>query len=198
MADWLRPVLVVMALPEEAQGLFVAPSVDVVFTGIGKVNASYRLTRALMQRRALGTTPELVLNFGTAGSPCHPTGTLLECTGFVQRDMDVRGLGFALGQTPFEDVAARLEFPRRFSELPLGTCASADRFETVSETLSCDAIDMEAYALAKVCHLERIRFACVKYISDGADQNAATDWAASLPRAASAFWKLYQQAAAQL
>jgi adenosylhomocysteine nucleosidase len=46
---------------------------------------------------------------------------------------------------------------------------------------------MEAYALAKVCHLERARFACAKYITDGADTSAATAWQRNLPRAAAAF-----------
>ena len=35
---------------------------------------------------------------------------------------------------------------------------------------------MEAYALAKVCYLYDIPFISFKYISDGADGDAGTDW----------------------
>jgi adenosylhomocysteine nucleosidase len=50
---------------------------------------------------------------------------------------------------------------------------------------------MEAYALAKVCQMERVRFACAKYITDGADHTAADDWQNNLIAAAADFWRLY-------
>jgi adenosylhomocysteine nucleosidase len=52
---------------------------------------------------------------------------------------------------------------------------------------------MEAYALAKVCWLEGAAFACVKYVSDGADARAAADWQNNVHRAASEFLILYQK-----
>ena len=52
MSDAMRKPLVVIALREEAAGLFESSSVDVLFTGVGKVNATYRLTKALAERRA--------------------------------------------------------------------------------------------------------------------------------------------------
>ena len=39
---------------------------------------------------------------------------------------------------------------------------------------------MEAYALAKVCHLRGIPFVSFKYITDGADEQAHEDWEANL------------------
>jgi adenosylhomocysteine nucleosidase len=50
---------------------------------------------------------------------------------------------------------------------------------------------MEAYAYAKVCRLEGARFACAKYITDGADHAAAGDWSANLSAAAAAFWRIF-------
>ena len=91
----------------EAQGRFEALDVPVLFTGIGKVNASHRLTRALTEARAAGRRP-LVVNFGTAGSRRYPTGTLVECRRFVQRDMDVRGLGFAEFETFADQVICQI------------------------------------------------------------------------------------------
>jgi adenosylhomocysteine nucleosidase len=42
--------------------------------------------------------------------------------------------------------------------------------------MEVDLVDMEAYALAKVCKLEGLKFRCFKYISDNADENATSDW----------------------
>jgi len=53
--------------------------------------------------------------------------------------------------------------------------------------ITCDVVDMEAYALAKVCTLEEIRFTSVKYITDGADDNASVDWESNLKHAAKCF-----------
>lgn len=189
------PLLVVMALEIESQGLFAAQNVPVLYTGLGKVNAAYRLARALAEQRAQHGRLPRVINFGTAGSPSLPAGSIVGCHRFVQRDMDVSGLGFPIGTTPFEDVPAALEFPRLFADLPAGVCGTGDRFETGKPVVECDVIDMEGYALAKVCHLEGAEFGAVKFVTDGADGDAGVDWQANLPRAARAFFDHYTRLA---
>ena len=191
-AGW-PPMLVVMALPVEAQGLFEGAGVPVLYTGLGKVNAAMALTRRLSAYRAAGAALPLVVNFGTAGSQHFQTGALVACTRFVQRDMDVSALGFAPGSTPFEELPAQLQFPPLFPGLPDALCGSGDSFQTGAAKLHCEAIDMEAYALAKVCRIEQARFGCAKYITDGADHAAADDWQNNLPAAAAGFWRLYQE-----
>jgi adenosylhomocysteine nucleosidase len=190
------PILVVMALPIEAQGVFERAGVAVLYTGLGKVNAAMVLMRRLSGYRAAGAPTPLVVNFGTAGSRHFKTGTLVGCHRFVQRDMDVSALGFALGHTPFEELPALLQFPPLFRELPDGLCGSGDSFQTGAAKLHCEVIDMEAYALAKVCHVEQAHFGCAKFITDGADHAAADDWQQNLPSAAAGFWELYRQLAA--
>jgi adenosylhomocysteine nucleosidase len=185
--------LVVMALPIESQGVFERAGIPVLFTGIGKVNAAYALTRRLADYRHAGVALPAVINFGTAGSRCFATGTLVECHAFVQRDMDVTGLGIPLGVTPFEELPARLEFPAHFPQLAQGLCGSGDSFAMAPSGLECEVLDMEAYALAKVCWLERVQFTAVKYVTDGADDAAGADWQSNLPRAAELFLKLYRQ-----
>jgi adenosylhomocysteine nucleosidase len=180
-----------MALDVEGQGLFESHGVQVFYTGIGKVNASMGLTRRLAQYRQAGQTPPLVINFGTAGSRKFLTGSLVGCHRFVQRDKDVRALGFDYGVTPYEDLPAELEFKPAFVDLPQGLCGSGDSFATGEHVLHCDVVDMEAYAYAKVCRVEGVEFACAKYITDGADHAAPEEWRANLSRAAEAFWKLY-------
>lgn len=184
--------LVVIALELEGQGLFEQANVSVLYTGLGKVNAALSLASRLSTLRAQGALPSLVVNFGTAGSRTFATGSVIACRQFVQRDMDVTGLGFALGETPFEKLPPMLAFPPVFQGLPEGVCGTGDRFETGAAGLACDVIDMEAYALAKACLVEDVPFACAKYISDGADHTAADDWQASLPGAARAFLDLYR------
>ena len=187
-----RSLLVVMALEIEAQGRLDAEKAALLFTGVGKVNAAHRLTRRLCEEREQGKHP-LVVNFGTAGSRRFATGALVACRHFVQRDMDVTGLGFAAHETPFESVPREIEFPEVFVGLEHGTCGSGDRFEAGRDDPSFDVVDMEAYALAKVCLLEGVPFACAKYVTDGADSNAMTDWHGNLPRAADAFVTLFRE-----
>jgi adenosylhomocysteine nucleosidase len=181
-----------MALEIESQGIFERAGVPVLFTGVGKVNAAHALTRRLAETRHAGRALPHVVNFGTAGSHTFATGTVVACRAFVQRDMDVTALGFALGTTPFDASPARLEFPETVAHLPHGVCSSADAFETRGPEVACDVLDMEAYALAKVCWLEQVRFTCVKFITDGADHAAATDWEANLPQAAAEFLAIYR------
>lgn len=189
-----RPsTLIVMALKVESQGVFERGMVPVLYTGLGKVNAALSLMRALREYRHASEPPPLVLNFGTAGSHHLKTGSLIGCHRFVQRDMDVSGIGYPLGVTPFEDVPPQLDFPVVFEELPQALCGSGDSFQTGVARLHCEVIDMEAYALAKVCLLEGARFGCAKYVTDGADSDAADDWQRNLPPAAAAFWQLYER-----
>ena len=39
---------------------------------------------------------------------------------------------------------------------------------------------MEAYALAKVCHIRNVPFISFKYITDGADEQSHDDWEKNL------------------
>jgi adenosylhomocysteine nucleosidase len=191
VTDPLPPRLLVMALEIESQGVFERNSVPVLYTGLGKVNAAMALARRLAAYRHAGRAAPEVVNFGTAGSHRFVTGMLVGCHRFVQRDMDVRALGFAYGVTPFDDLPAQLEFPAAFPALPQGLCGSGDSFATGEALMHCEVVDMEAYAYAKVCRVEGARFACAKYITDGADHAAASDWSANLALAAAAFWQLY-------
>ena len=184
---------IAVAIPPGHAGLVVPRSGLAARHGLGKVNAAYRLARALAEHRARHGELPTVVNFGTVGSPTLPAGSVVACRRFVQRDMDVSGLGFALGTTPFEEVPAELEFAPMFPELREGVCGTGDRFETGKPQVVCDVIDMEGYALAKVCHLEGTQFGAVKFVTDGADGNAGVDWQANLPRAARAFVEHYER-----
>ena len=185
-----RP-LIVMALESEGQGQLEALGFDVLYCGVGKVNASYHLTRTLAKQER---PYPYILNLGSAGSTRFTSGTLAAADRFVQRDMDATGLGFAHGHTPFDDAPHIITFPKRFDHLPHGLCGSGDSFLQGACPLQSDIIDMEAYALAKICHRESLLFACVKYITDGADERAGNDWQENLKHAAEAFVRLLEEA----
>jgi len=175
--------LVIFALESEEQNLFT--DVAKLYCGIGKVNAAYHLTRALGDwRNQHGKNPELVLNLGSAGSMHFTTKSLINCTRFVQRDMDTTALGTPLFATPFEDGRVILTNGLRWSDFQEGTCGSGDNFVTDGVLRTWDVIDMEAYALAKVCVFEHIPFGCLKYITDGSDGAAAATWEMALKDAA--------------
>jgi len=181
--------LVVMALEQESAGHF--EGIPVLYTGVGKINATCLLTRRLERYSLTGRALPLVINFGTAGSPSLPAGSLVCCTKFVQRDMDVTALGFERCATPFESGPHIVEFPALVDGLPTAVCGTGDSFSTDGCPVRSDVVDMEAYALAKVCRLYGAKFGCVKYISDGSDADAAKSWEQNVSAAAKRFAEIY-------
>jgi adenosylhomocysteine nucleosidase len=188
----LPGTIIVIALRIESSGVFEAAGVPVLYCGVGKVNAAIALTKELSRYAHQGEEMPLVVNFGSAGSRCFAPGTLVACQEFVQRDMDVSGLGFALGVTPYDEAPSSLIFDPVFTHLPAAVCGSGDSFATADIEVDCAVIDMEAYALAKVCWHENARFACVKYVTDGADHAAADDWQRNVHVAAEEFLQLFR------
>ena len=183
--------LIVMALPQESRGELERAGAQVLYTGVGKVNAASTLARRLAELRCGGRSPSLVLNLGTAGSRSIAAHTLVACDRFSQRDMDVRGLGFPPGVTPFDETLTVIRFPPVFTQLTQTHCSTADSFATDLHAVDGDVVDMEGFALARVCVAEGVPFACAKYITDGADGDSAEHWQAALEAAARSFAALY-------
>lgn len=183
--------LIVFAMEEESRDIFTAR--DVLHTGIGKVNAAYALTQHL-HRDLAAKPPALVVNMGTAGSRKHKAGTVVNCTSFVQRDMNVSVLGFEKWQTPFSKDPVMLRTGQRIENLPEGICGTGDSFDDGADSAHFDVVDMEAYALALICQREEIPFLCLKYISDGADSNASQDWNDALNKAAETLKRTLEEA----
>ncbi len=178
-------VLIVCALEQETQGQLDSYFDDerqILYTGVGKVNATLKLTQRLHSSHLhyMPKMPELVINYGTAGSRKIKKGQLVDCTKFIQRDMDVTGLGFMKHQTPYESPNEMVA--RSTSEFnPIGknyTCGTGDSFvENIEKGDSnIDVFDMESYALAKVCYHYDISFISFKYITDNANEHSSKDW----------------------
>jgi len=169
-------ILIVCALKVETQGQL--ENYKTLYTGVGKVNATYRLATYLSMHIARAK-PKLVINYGTSGSRKLPIGELVDCTKFIQRDMDVTGLGFMKHQTPFEkEVPIILDYDHvEFN--PIGKklrCGTGDNFVDKNIDSYSDVFDMEAYALAKVCFVCGVDFISFKYITDNANEHSPKDW----------------------
>ena len=163
--------LFLAAIKEETVGL------DYFYhTGVGKINATYNCLKLINTHK-----PKLVINYGTAGAINDNLHGIIECTKFYQRDMDVRSLKFELGETPFDNIKEIVTSDSGYS------CGTGDSFVNQEIDMNVDVVDMEAYALAKVCKHEKIEFKCFKYISDNADKNAVNDWKKNLEIASKAF-----------
>ena len=175
--------LFVFALASEAATEF--EHVNKLICGIGKINAAYELTKFIHTNK-----PSLIINLGSAGSNVFPTGEVVCCTQFIQRDMDVRPLGFAQYETPLSGIPPVLNYGIEIEELPHGICGSGDDFEINHSNTNYNVIDMEAYPLALIAMKEKIPFLCLKYISDGADGAAAESWTVQVHKAAEAFKKI--------
>ena len=150
-------------------------------TGVGKINASIKLMELINAHK-----PTQIINYGTAGSFKKEISGLIECTTFVQHDMDARGLlDFKLGETPFD----------RISKIILSNegyiCATGDRFVKNKLEINCDIVDMEAYALAKICKVYDVEFKCFKYISDYANDDSSNDWIENCNKGAGKFLSLF-------
>jgi len=177
---YLGSVLFTFALASEAADVFEVH--NPLICGIGKVSATYQLQKAIQQKR-----PSLIVNLGSAGSNYFQRGEVICCTKFIQRDMDVMALGYERYETPLSGLPPVLEYGLSMDGLREGICGTGDNFEMAHAATEYNVVDMEAYALALVAMKEDIPFLCLKYISDGADGNAATDWTVQVHRAAIAF-----------
>ena len=175
-------VLIVCALKQETQGQLTEGSINdwnILYTGVGKVNATLKLTQKF-GKFGSHIPYDLVINYGTAGSRDLPIGELVDCTKFIQRDMDVTGLGFMKHQTPYESPNGMvIRCTSKFN--PIGkhyTCGTGDSFveNTEDGDGNINVFDMEAYALSKVCHHYDINFISFKYITDNANEHSANDW----------------------
>jgi adenosylhomocysteine nucleosidase len=148
----------IIALPEETKYIDFN---NIYVSGVGKVNATIAAMKAIHEGA------DMIINYGSAGSVNDIKG-LVEVTGYVDRDMDATANGFELGQTPYEDGVI------------IGSrglvCGSGDTFATTKPKIECNIVDMESYAIAKVCKTHNVKFKCYKYISDHVDENSSKDW----------------------
>ena len=170
-----------------------------LMSGVGKVYAA----RAAA---VLAADCGLLCALGTAGGlGSDPVGSLFLCGRFVEHDMEVGELGFPRGVTPYGSLpgpvfgslgggtAALLRRALDAAGLDArdGVCASGDRF--VADRREADELrgefgavvsDMESAAAAKAALADGREFFALRWVSDNADHDSATDWPANVRRSA--------------
>jgi adenosylhomocysteine nucleosidase len=142
--------------------------IHLVYSGVGKINASLATLKAIEQHQ-----PKLIINFGTVGKINQSLEGLLEISKVLQRDMDAEPLA-PRGRTPFCDR------PSEYHSSGLYVCGSGDSFVTSSDAWlidqEIDVVDMELFAIAAVAHQYSIPWRSFKYISDAANEDAGQEW----------------------
>lgn len=176
--------------------------ISLMLSGVGKAYAAR--SAAILAAECGALCP-----LGTAGGLSdEPVGTLYLCERAVEHDMDVSGLGFAPGVTPFAAMdgpelgglfpAWRATFEGALADAGLpyaeGLVASGDRFladpavaAAVRTGFGAALADMESAAVAKVAMLEGLSFCTLRWISDNADHDSPTDWPTQVARSSDSF-----------
>ncbi|MBN9599059.1 MAG: 5'-methylthioadenosine nucleosidase [Afipia sp.] len=174
-------ILVLTAIEDELDKARAPAGVEVIYTGVGKINAASAATLALLVLR-----PRLVINYGTAGNIAKVHRGLVEVAHVVQRDMMAMPLA-PRGRTPFSPEVDKLSSGH-------GTviCGTGDSFVTAADPWlsenAVDVVDMELFAIAHVCQRHALPWRAFKFISDDADEFAADHWQENVAAGEALFW----------
>ena len=180
------------------EGNIQGKQVALLQSGIGKVAAAMGTT-ALLQL----TQPDLVINTGSAGGvEGLNIGDVIVSTETQYHDADVTAFGYAKGQLPacpvsFVSDTKLVELLERVAtqlgqHVKRGLICSGDSFIQGGERLAqikqdfpkVIAVEMEATAIAQVCHAFNVPFVVVRAISDAGDGKANMSFEEFLPLAA--------------
>ena len=178
-------LLIITALESELKRESLPRGVEIVYCGVGKINAAMTSIKAIQQH-----SPKRILNFGTAGKIKPELQGLLEIGKVIQRDMDAEPLA-PRGITPF--------CPRPQEYLSTGKflCGSGDSFVTATDpwlhSQGVDLVDMELYAIATIAHEYHIPWQSFKYITDDANESSGEDWQAKVHNGQDLFLRQFQE-----
>ena len=160
--------LIITALESELKREALPSGVEIVYSGIGKINATITCIKAIHQY-----APKQIINFGTAGKINPGLQGLLDIGKVIQRDMNTEPLA-PRGQTPFCNKPAEYLSSGQF------LCGTGDSFVTTRDpwlqSQRVDVVDMELFAIAAVAHQHQIPWQSFKYITDDANESSGNDW----------------------
>jgi adenosylhomocysteine nucleosidase len=164
-----RTILFVMAAEAE-YGPFLRSRIEPLMTGVGPVEAAIALTRALEQLEDRGDLPDMVVSLGSAGSASLEQTEVYQVSSVSYRDMDASPLGFERGRTPFLDLPATVELPLRIPAIPtasLSTGGNVISGAAAYAAIGTDMVDMETFAVLRVCQTYKLPLIGLRGISDG-------------------------------
>jgi len=168
MADMKTDLLIITALESELKRDTLPTGVEIIYSGLGKINAALACIKAIDQ-----FSPHRIINFGTAGKINPKLEGLLEIGKVIQRDMMTEPLA-PRGKTPFSNK------PSEYLSSGKYVCGSGDSFVTTNDPWlveqGVDVVDMELFAIAYIANNHQIPWHSYKYITDDANESSANDW----------------------
>ncbi len=166
-------------------------TVGLIESGIGKVNATLAAQHALSVLKA-----DFIINTGSAGGikPGAQIGDFVIADRVCHHDLDISPIGFERGELPNLPIYYQAETV--LSDQLMGLCqdmgftahhghiATADTFVYRQDQLdniekhfdSVVACEMEAAAVAQVCHLHNKPFVMIRNLSDIAGEHAPVNF----------------------
>lgn len=165
----MKKTIIVAALESE---YFVEDGLmqNLYYTGIGKINSSRMVTQLILQQK-----PQLIINLGTAGCLQEELlGGVFAIRDVVERDMMAEPLS-PRGEVPFSEQPTI--YTSSFGHL---RCGTGDSFVTVQDEWlfenNINLVDMELFAIAKICHHYGVEWRSIKFASDMANEEAGKHW----------------------
>ncbi|MCZ4273122.1 5'-methylthioadenosine/S-adenosylhomocysteine nucleosidase [Maritalea porphyrae] len=149
--------------------------------GVGPVEAA--LNTALILT-SVKTLPDFVVLLGSSGSATLPQGEVFQASSIAYRDMDASPLGFEKGQTPFLEQPAVINMTNLVDGIDHASLSTgADIVLTKSfEHIEQDMVDMESYAVLRLCQAFSVPLIVLRGISDGPEElKVYEDWTRLLP-----------------
>ncbi len=163
-----KRALVVMATLQE-YGPHLRRRIDPLITGVGPVEAAVVVSHALADLAAAGTSPDLVLSLGSAGSRTLDHAGIYQISAVAYRDMDASAIGFPRGITPFLDLPAQIEIAETVAGIPTATIATGASIVSGAayDGIAADMVDMESFAVLRAAHRHGLPMIGLRGISDG-------------------------------
>lgn len=160
-----RRTLFVMATDHE-YGPALRARIDPLITGVGVVEAA-AVTAAVLA--GLAEPPDLVVSLGSAGSRRKPLGEVFQVSHVSWRDVDASPLGFPRGVTPFLDVAPVQPLATPVADWPTATLSTGSDIVSgdAYDRIDADLVDMETWAVLRVCQRAGIPLMGLRGVSDG-------------------------------
>jgi adenosylhomocysteine nucleosidase len=160
----------IVAVPDEVDTQGKILEYPVIFSGVGKINA----TMAAMSALHLGYNE--IINIGSCGSLRSPVGEIAK-VGHTFQDIDATPLD-EYGATPFDANSKQIVLDGNSTTSCFTTDYFYDNNQLSKYSLSylemiekCSIFDMECFAIAKVCKRYNVKFSSYKWISDGGDHS---------------------------
>src|SRR5690606_20896981 len=189
-----------IANSEYTTGTYEGKEVILLKSGIGKVNAAMSTTILLEKYN-----PKVVINTGSAGGfdAALKVGDIVISDEVRHHDVDVTAFGYEIGQmagmpASYKSDEKLMEAAKQAVEevgehnYSVGLICSGDvfmsnpeRVETVRKDFpTMKAVEMEAAAVAQVCHQFNTPFVVIRALSDIAGQESSMSFDEFLPVAA--------------